>query len=195
MTTLVLASGSPRRLDLLTQIGLRPDVIAPDVDESILLDEAPISYVERLARAKAHAVVCGRGSVIIAADTIVVIDSQILGKPTDSDDAIEMLERLSGRTHEVLSGVAVRTDATTTSTVVSTIVEFVELEPATIAWYVATGEPLDKAGAYAIQGAGGSFVATVTGSPTNVIGLPLAQTETLLANVGHPTASFRGSAS
>ena len=180
---LVLASASPRRQQLLKTLGVRFETRPADVDESPRPGEQPKHTVERVARAKAGAV--GReGEVIIAADTLVALDGEPFGKPSDAADAASMLRRLAGRTHEVHSGVAVRVllagETTAASIIVTTEVTLTDISDEDIDWYVGTGEPLDKAGAYAVQGAGGLFVASVTGSVTNVIGLPLAETAGLL---------------
>ena len=174
---LVLASGSPRRRELLAQLGLAFAVVAPDVDEAPQPGERPVALVRRLALAKAVAV---DGDPVLAADTTVEVDGEILGKPVDADDARRMLRRLSGRAHKVHTGVAVRESAAVAVEVVTTIVTFVPLQPAVIDWYIGTGEPLDKAGAYAIQGAGGVFVEAVRGSVSNVVGLPLTTVARLL---------------
>jgi septum formation protein len=179
----VLASASPRRRELLAGLGLRFDVRAADVDETPRPGEPPADLVERLAGAKAAAVGATRREVVIAADTVVVVDGDTLGKPVDGDDAARMLRRLGGRTHHVLTGVAVRLGAALTTQVVATEVTFRPLTEDDVAWYVATGEPLDKAGAYAIQGAGGLFVERIDGSYHNVVGLPLAQLESMCARM------------
>jgi len=170
---IVLASGSPRRHELLQQIGLSFATRVPDIDESPLDDEAPIDYVGRVAEAKALAVLPEPDELVIAADTTVDVDSSILGKPADAGDAASMLRRLSGRTHRVHTGVSLLHGGNSLTEVCSSSVEFVELDQTTIDWYIATGEPFGKAGAYAIQGAGAVLVAGVTGSVSNVIGLPL----------------------
>jgi septum formation protein len=168
----VLASGSPRRRELLERLGLEFDVVPADIDESVRPGEGAIAYVERLAKEKAAAV-GGDREVVIAADTTVEIDGEILGKPNDADDARRMLGRLSGRTHRVHTGVAVRHDGATRTGSATTFVEMAPLGQGTIEWYLATGEPFDKAGAYALQGTGAVLVHKVTGSVTNVVGLPL----------------------
>jgi septum formation protein len=164
-------------------------VAVPDVDETPLPGEAPLDLVRRLAVAKAVAV---RGDQVLAADTVVDVDGEILGKPGDADDARRMLRRLSGRSHRVHTAVAVRSGERLDIEVVTSIVTFMALQPAVIEWYVGTGEPLDKAGAYAVQGAGGVFVERVRGSVSNVVGLPLTAVARLLEQVcdwkpGHPS--------
>lgn len=184
---LVLASQSPRRRELLARLGIALEVRPARTDESVLPGEPPRDYVLRVAREKARAV---PGDVVLAADTTVVLGGAVLGKPADGDDAARMLRALSGTTHEVLTAVCVRRNAATLGVeldvVVATEVRFARLAEPAIAWYVATGEPLDKAGAYAIQGAGGAFVEAISGSVSNVVGLPLAETAELLRRAGFP---------
>lgn len=182
---LVLASQSPRRRELLEQIGIVPEIRPAHTDEAVHAGEAARDYVVRVAREKARAVA---GDVVLAADTAVVLGDRVLGKPRDAEDAARMLAALSGTDHEVLTGVCVRRTAVRieASVVVASTVRFARLSPAQIAWYVATREPLDKAGAYAIQGAGGAFVERVDGSVSNVVGLPLHETAELLRRAGFP---------
>jgi len=187
----VLASGSPRRRQLLETIGLRFAAVPPDIDETPRPDEDPRGYVERLAREKAGAVTASTDDVVVAADTTVAFAGQILGKPVDAADARRMLRLLSDQTHDVHTGVAVRTAGRTTTRVVTTFVTMVTISEADIAWYVGTGEPLDKAGAYALQGAGGLLVRSVEGSSSNVVGLPLAELAELLASAGWPLDHLR----
>jgi septum formation protein len=169
---LVLASASPRRAALLRSVGLPFTTRPVDIDESVAAGEAAAPYVERLARAKATAQVHD-GEVVIGADTTVVLDDAIIGKPVDPDDARRILRTLSGRTHTVFTGVAVATTARVASGVARTEVTFAELPDTWIDRYVATGEPLDKAGAYGMQDGAALFVIGIAGSPSNVIGLPL----------------------
>jgi septum formation protein len=182
---LVLASQSPRRRELLGQLGLDLEVRPAHADESPVAGEPPRDYVLRVAREKARAV---PGELVLAADTAVVLGDEILGKPGGAEDARRMLRALSGTTHEVLTAVVVRRTAPPPplelEAVVATRVRFAPLSPAEVDWYVETGEPLDKAGAYAIQGAGGAFVLGVEGSVSNVVGLPLAETAALLRQAG-----------
>ncbi len=180
---LVLASASPRRLELLQRLGLSPSVRPADVDETPRPGESAQALVGRLATSKAAAV-DGGSALVIAADTIVVLDGDILGKPTGPVEAAQMLAGLSGRQHAVLTAVAARFGDWSDRVVVRTEVQFRDLEAAEIAWYVATGEPLDKAGSYGLQGAGAVFVSGIVGSDTNVIGLPLEQTVALARRVG-----------
>ena len=188
---LVLASGSPRRGQLLETIGLRFAAMPPDIDETPLPDEDPRGYVGRLAREKAEAVTASPDDVVVAADTTVAFAGQIRGKPVDAADARRMLLLLSDQTHDVHPGVAGRTGGRTTTRVVTTFVTMVAISEADIAWYVGTGEPLDKAGAYALQGAGGVLVRSVDGSSSNVVGLPLAELAELLAAAGWPLDRLR----
>jgi septum formation protein len=178
---LILASASPRRRELLEQLGFALDVRPADTDETPLAGEAPRDYVLRVAREKARAIA---GETVLAADTAVVLGSAILGKPRDGQDARRMLRALSGVPHEVLTGVCVRSGATERTALVSAEVRLDPLSDAQIDWYVSTGEPLDKAGAYAIQGIAGAFVRELRGSVSNVIGLPLAETLALLREAG-----------
>lgn len=182
--TLILASSSPRRKALLEQLGIRCEVRPVDIDESVREGETPRGYVERLALEKARAARTDDGAVVLGADTAVVVDDDILGKPRDFAHAREMLKRLADREHEVLTAVAVVAGAheevvTTTSRVV-----FGPLTDETIEAYWATGEPADKAGAYAVQGIAGAFVRELHGSVTGVIGLPLYETVELLHRFG-----------
>ena len=177
VSSLVLASASPRRADLLRAAGIEFDVIHANVDETVHPSERPAAYVRRVAAAKARAVAAREPEcLVLAADTTVVIDGAMLGKPLDDDDAKRMLCRLSGRTHEVLTAVAVCGVgmAELLVEVERTEVEFAPLTEFEIDWYVATGEPRDKAGAYAIQGYASRFVTRIDGSYSNVVGLPIA---------------------
>ncbi len=185
--SLVLASASPRRRELLAGLGLDFDLRPVDVDETPLAGEAPRAYVLRLAEAKAQGAAPAPGELALGADTIVVAGGDLLGKPRDPDDARWMLERLSGREHLVLTGVALRDrERLRLSAVEVTRVRFAELTAEEIAWYVASGEPLDKAGAYAVQGLGALFVDAVAGNYSNVVGLPLPAVYRLLRRAGYP---------
>jgi len=178
---LVLASGSPRRRELLSQLGRPFDVVVPEVDEESRVDESPGDLVRRLALAKAEAVALSRPeAVVVGADTIVVLDGQIMGKPIDTADASRMLRLLSGRTHDVLTAVAVVPGECVTE---RTAVTFRDLTGAEIDRYVATGEPLDKAGAYGIQGLGGDLVSFIEGSWDNVVGLPMDLVSPILVEI------------
>jgi septum formation protein len=189
--TLVLASASPRRALILRALGLDFRVVVSAVDETIAPDEPPRAAVERLARAKASAVAGGETLPVVAADTIVVVDETVLGKPASREEAAAMLRRLSGRDHEVLTGVCVARGAEMRAGVESTSVRFAEMTDAEIEWYVATGEPMDKAGAYHIDGRAALFVTGVVGSPSNVAGLPVSLLRRLAAEMGVDLASGR----
>ena len=186
MPTLFLASASPRRRELLTQIGVPFTQINAPIDETPLPCEAAGAYVARLAAAKAaagwaHASTPG---VVLGADTVVVLDGRILGKPQDRDHALSMLADLSGRTHQVITAVAL-TDGERHGTLsVATDVQFRTIDPAEAARYWATGEPVGKAGGYAVQGLGAVFVERLAGSYSTVVGLPLFETARLLADFG-----------
>jgi len=182
---IVLASQSPRRRELLALVGIPHEVMPADVDESVFGDEAPGAYTERLAREKA-AVIARRApdAVIVAADTTVVIDGAILGKPDHEADARRMLRLLSGRTHTVHTAVAVASRGETVSGVEDVSVTFRALEDEEIAAYVATREPMDKAGSYGIQGYGATIVERIDGDYFAVMGLPLVRLTRLLARVG-----------
>ena len=173
---LILASASPRRAELLRAAGIPFSVEPVEVDEEPWNSEAPAAYVERVATDKARALVCRKpGTLVLAADTTVVVSGLILGKPADDADAARMLGMLSGADHEVLTGVALRRGAEVVTHVERSRVRFLQLTPDEIAWYVATQEPRDKAGAYAIQGLASRFVEHIHGSYSNVVGLPIAQ--------------------
>lgn len=187
---LCLASASPRRRELLVQIGV-PHLVQPaDLDETPLAGEAPADYVERLARAKAQAVWRERradGALrlpVLGADTTVTIDSHVLGKPADETALQAMFARLSGREHEVWSAVALANEGGTVSRRSCTRVKFRVITPAEVARYWASGEPRDKAGGYAIQGLGAVFVERIEGSYSGVVGLPLLETAALLVAAG-----------
>ena len=194
-----LASGSPRRRELLQQIGVSFRVVGMAVDEAVLPDETPSAYVTRLAAAKA---VAGwersrdaHQVPVLAADTAVVLDGQILGKPADRQDAEGMLRLLSGRTHEVLTAVALRTANGLQSRISRSEVTFRSIAAAEARAYWETGEPSDKAGAYAIQGRGAIFIADLRGSYSGVMGLPLFETAEILCNAGLvPLGANRGHA-
>jgi septum formation protein len=188
----ILASASPRRRELLTLIGITHEVMPADIDESLLAGETPPAHAERLARAKAHTIAEREpGAVVIAADTIVVIDGDVLGKPRDENDARRMLTRLSGRTHTVLTAIAVARRSQTRSAVESVNVTFRALSDAEVMAYIESGEPLDKAGAYGIQGFGATIVERVEGDYFSVMGLGLRRLVELLGLVGAPY-SFQG---
>ncbi len=183
---LVLASASPRRSELLERVGLRATIDPADVDETRLPGESAEEYVLRISADKAHVVARRRpGSIVVAADTAVVLDGEPLGKPLDTADALAVLERLAGRTHEVLSAVVViDPDGIEHAVLARAAVHMTASDPAERAWYVATGEPMDKAGSYAVQGIGAFLVERIDGDPTTVIGLPLRVTIELLRVAG-----------
>ena len=178
--SLILASASPRRRELLAVLGLDFSIVVPEIDETPKPDEKPRAFAERLAEEKAGAVE-GSG-IIIAADTIVVQNGNILGKPTNQQHACEMLRSLSGAVHEVVTGVCVKSPERTVVFSVSTQVAFRILEEAEIPAYVETGEPMDKAGAYAIQGGAAHMIRRIEGSYTNVVGLPLCELQEVLVS-------------
>ena len=189
---LILASASPRRRELLTQAALNFTVESPEINEERLPDEAAAAYVQRLAVEKAQAIWTRRREmdapgdplIVLGADTAVVSEGNILGKPTNAADARRMLHLLSGRTHAVLTGLAAVTRKGSTSDVEITQVTFNVLSDREITEYIATGEPLDKAGAYAIQGYAARWIPRIEGCYFNVVGLPIARTIALLAEVG-----------
>jgi septum formation protein len=171
---LLLASSSPRRSEILRLVGWPFEKVAVEVDESLNENEAPADYVERLALAKAHdAASRNLNGLIVAADTTVVIDELILAKPVDSEEARRMLRALQGRWHQVLTGVALVSAQTARVAHESTEVRFAAMTDQEIAWYISTGEPNDKAGAYAIQGLGARFIQEIRGDYFNVMGLPV----------------------
>jgi nucleoside triphosphate pyrophosphatase len=181
---LCLASTSPRRREILESLGLEFTVQSVDIDESPMADEAPLELVLRLAKGKATAVGDLGSTCVIAADTVVVLDGQILGKPEDEAEAIDMLLRLSGRWHEVLTGVAVSTSKSVRTAHSTTDVQFREIGRDEALRYWQSGEPRDKAGAYGIQGRGGLFVEAIRGSYSGVVGLPVYETAGLLTDAG-----------
>ncbi|AKJ65408.1 Maf family protein [Kiritimatiella glycovorans] len=172
---LVLASGSPRRRRMLKQLGLNFRVAVPAIDEAALAGEGPEAHALRLAAEKARAVAAPGNAVVLAADTVVAHRGDILGKPSGGREAAAMLRRLSGRTHRVITGVCILAGAREQTFSVSTEVEFKTLTAAEIERYVRTGEPMDKAGAYGIQGGAAPMVRAIRGSYTNVVGLPLCE--------------------
>jgi len=179
----VLASQSPRRRELLTLVGIPHEVRPADIDETYLAGEQPRAHAERLARGKAAAI-HEPDAVVIGSDTIVVVDGDVLGKPRDEGDAARMLRRISGRTHVVMTAVAVAWQGRIESAVEEVSVTFHPLSDADIAAYVATGEPMDKAGAYGIQGYGATIVSRVDGDYFAVMGLPLQLLVRVLQRVG-----------
>jgi septum formation protein len=175
MPHLLLASASPRRAELLRAAGFTFDIQPANADESVHPGEAAPAYVRRVAEAKARAVLPAAGDrVVLAADTTVVVDHQIFGKPEDERDAVRMLRALRNRRHEVMTAVTLAARSRTLTRVEQTLVEFGPMSDGEIEWYVASGEPSDRAGAYAVQGLASRFVTRVDGSYSNVVGLPVA---------------------
>ena len=178
---IILASRSPRRAELLAAAGISFEVLAADIDESVRAGEAPAAYVERLAIEKALAVLAlCPAAAVLGADTTVTIDGLILGKPADELEATDMLRRLRGRVHDVFTGVALVSAEGVHSAVDRTRVWFETMTDEDISWYVASGEPVDRAGAYAIQGLASRFIPRIEGSYTNVVGLPVALVSSIL---------------
>lgn len=184
---LILASSSPRRRDFLNKMGVAFTIIKPDVDESVLVGEEPYEYVTRMAHEKAEVVSeLYPEQVVLAADTVVVVQGEILGKPTDREDAKRILRLLSGRTHEVLTAVSVMCEKAQKirELMVSTRVTFSPLDEELIDTYVSSGECDDKSGAYAVQGVGSMFIEKVEGSVSSVVGLPICQVRQILSEFG-----------
>jgi septum formation protein len=194
--SILLASASPRRSELLRQLGIDHEIRPVDVDESVRPGEAPSAYVLRLAEAKAVALWQRLGAVerrpVLAADTTVALEGEIFGKPADLAQARAMLGRLSGRTHEVHTAVAVLHDGGAAARVSSSSVSLRALTPAEIDWYWSTGEPSDKAGGYAVQGRAAAFIRHIAGSYSGIMGLPLYETWELLAPLLGPTVGEPG---
>jgi septum formation protein len=193
MNSLYLASGSPRRRELLTQIGVAFAPLSASIDETPLPGEAPLAYVERLARGKAQAGLVqlrasgqSAGAVVLGADTAVVLDHHILGKPVDEADALAMLAALSGREHQVLTAIALADEQRCEVRSVISQVRFRPISAQQAQAYWASGEPADKAGSYAIQGLAAIFVESLAGSYSAVVGLPLCETADLLGHFGIP---------
>ena len=178
----VLASRSPRRIELISQLGVTAEVVPADIDETPLVGEEPVAYVKRLASSKARAVQerLGTDAFVLGADTTVDLDGVIFGQPDDESEARRMLKALSARTHRVHTGVAVIGPDRSESLVVTSLVTFEPVTDALLDWYIGTGEWQGKAGSYAIQGLGGTLVASTRGSMSNIIGLPLQETARLL---------------
>jgi septum formation protein len=184
---LVLASRSPRRQEILRQAGIPFTVRTADVDETPLDGEKPEDYVRRLAEVKALAVPRQPGEVVLGADTTVVIDGEMLGKPADAADARRMLRHIADRRHEVLTGICLRRDSGVVRDWAVTAVWFAAMTDREIAEYVASGEPMDKAGAYAIQGLASKFVTKIEGCYFNVVGLPISLVYRRLTQSSHDT--------
>ncbi|WP_368184739.1 nucleoside triphosphate pyrophosphatase [Aestuariibius sp. HNIBRBA575] len=184
---LVLGSGSPRRLELLAQIGIAPDAVRPpDIDETPHAGEHPRDYVKRMALQKAQASIAAPGEIVLCADTTVALGRRILGKPADAGEAAEFLYALSGRRHKVITAISVRRGDDIRVRDVQTDVKLKQLTNAEVNAYLATGDWQGKAGGYAIQGPAGAFVPWIQGSFTGVVGLPVAETANLLVTMGYP---------
>lgn len=187
---LILGSGSPRRRELLAQIGVVPDEIRPaDIDETPHKNELPRPYAARLAVEKARAI--ESSDLILSADTVVAVGRRILGKPADASEAAQFLMLLSGRRHRVITGVALRLGDKVWLRQVETVVKFKRLSDVELSAYLRSNEWQGKAGGYAIQGIGGAFIPAINGSYTNVVGLPLTETANMLIGAGYPV-SFEG---
>ena len=181
---LVLASASPRRARILRDLGVGFRVVVSHEDESLVPGEDGAAAVERLARAKALAVAREETLPVLAADTEVLCDGHVLGKPRDEEDAVAMLRRLAGRAHEVVTGVCVVKGGVARSGVERSVVRFAPMTEEELRWYASTGEPLDKAGGYHVDGKGALFIETVEGSPSNVAGLPVRLVLRLVREAG-----------
>ncbi len=174
MPKLILASASPRRSEILQSVGWKFETDIPDIDESEAAGESPETYVQRLAQTKAETIASRHaGEIVLGADTTVVIDNQIIGKPIDVEDAKRMLKMLSGKWHEVLTGIAIVNDGETRVGVQNTRVKFAEMSNAEISFLIEKGDPLDKAGAYAVQAQAALFIEGIEGDYWNVVGLPI----------------------
>lgn len=185
--TFILGSGSPRRRELLAQLGIVPDaILPPDIDEDPRKGELPRAYCVRLAREKAQAVTAGDDDIVLTADTTVALGRRILGKPRDAAEAAEFLLALGGRRHQVITAVAVRRGARVWERDSISAVKMKRLSDNELNAYLAGGEWQGKAGGYAIQGAAGAFIPWISGSFTGIVGLPLAETATLLQTAGYP---------
>ncbi len=187
---LILASASPRRRELLAQLGVNCIAVPADIDETPRAGEKPGDYVQRMAREKAAVVAAAYSPAeyaVLAADTTVVIEEDVLGKPRDHFDGLGILARLSGRSHSVLTAVCLQDETGVREQLVETRVEFIQLTREMCEAYLATDEPWDKAGAYAIQGLAGAFVKSISGSYSNVVGLPLQETWSMLRECKVPT--------
>ncbi|AAV97217.1 maf protein (plasmid) [Ruegeria pomeroyi DSS-3] len=187
----ILGSGSPRRLDLLAQLGITPDAVRPpEIDETPAKGELPRAYCTRISREKVAAVEAGPDDIVLCADTTVALGRRILGKPADADEAARFLRSLSGRRHRVITAVAVRRGGRLWERDVVSQVKVKRLSEGEISAYLTTGDWQGKAGAYAIQGPAGAFVPWISGSFSAIVGLPLAETAVLLAAAGH--SKFKG---
>lgn len=193
---ILLSSGSPRRKELLTLLGVPFEIRVPDIPEIQHTGESPEAFCARISEEKAHQISRHHpGSVVIGADTVVVIHGKILGKPRDKDQAREFLHMLQDNIHDVLTGYTVMYQGKTTTRVIRTSVHFKAMTDEEIAWYIDTGEPMDKAGAYAIQGVGSFFIDQIHGSYTNVIGLPVSDLYEDLKGLGLNAVRMKGGVS
>ena len=184
---LILGSGSPRRLELLAQIGVVPDAVSPpDINEDVAKGELPRDYVKRIAAQKSAAIIAGPHEIVLVADTTVALGRRIMGKPVDAAEARAFLSLLSGRRHKVITAVVVKRGDKTWARDVQTTVMMKRLSQPEIDSYIASDDWRGKAGGYAIQGPAGAFIPWINGSFTGVVGLPLAETATLLASAGYP---------
>ncbi len=190
---LILGSGSPRRRELLAQIGIVPDDIrAPDIDETPQSEEQPRPYCQRMAREKAEAVPAEPGELVLCADTTVALGRRILGKPEDEADAVRMLMLMSGRRHKVITAIALRRGDRFWQRDVATTIHMKSLSDEEISSYIRSGEWSDKAGAYGIQGLAGALISRINGSFTGVVGLPLTETANLLRSAGYASSEGEG---
>jgi septum formation protein len=184
---LVLGSASPRRLELLAQIGVRPAAIRPaDIDETPLKAEPPLAYARRLAFEKARAIACAKDEILLTADTVVAVGRRILEKPTNAAQAVEFLNLLSGRRHRVITAIALKSATRLLQKSVTSAVKFKHLSDAELSAYIRSNEWQGKAGGYAIQGIAAAFIPWISGSYSNIVGLPLAETAGLLEAAGYP---------
>lgn len=184
---LVLGSASPRRQELLAQIGIVPSDIRPaDIDETPQKAELPLTYARRLAAEKAHAIPHSSDEIVLCADTVVAVGRRILGKPENAEQAVEFLNLLSGRRHRVITAIAVISDSTLLEKQVTTAVKFKHLSDAELSAYIRSNEWQGKAGGYAIQGIAAAFIPWINGSYSSVVGLPLTETAGLLTGAGYP---------
>jgi nucleoside triphosphate pyrophosphatase len=184
---LVLGSASPRRLELLAQIGVVPDAVRPaDIDETPLKAELPLVYARRLAAGKASAITCAKDEIVLCADTVVAVGRRILGKPENATQAVEFLNLLSGRRHRVITAIALKTGDRLLEKQVTTAVKFKHLSDAELSAYIRSAEWQGKAGGYAIQGIAAAFIPWISGSYSNVVGLPLTEAVGLLTGAGYP---------
>jgi septum formation protein len=190
---IILASSSPRRRELLSALGMPFEVIAPDIDETLMDGEKPVEFCIRASYDKAHAIAQHHTeAIVLGADTVVVVDNTVLGKPENKTEAAKFLTMLQGRSHDVFTGYSIieKSKEKSISKVIHSKVYFRDMTAEEISWYISTGEPMDKAGAYGLQGIGALFVDKIEGSYTNVIGLPLSDVYEDLKNLGISLKKF-----